>query len=89
MQFFKTFVSTLFVATAIAMPAPDADVDDLEIRAPEFENLDPAVAELLTLAVEAGDGLEARTLEARGWLCNAACKVSVRPSSDIPFEVSI
>lgn len=43
---------TLFVAAAIAVATPDADVNDLEARAPEFANLDTAIAGLISLVAE-------------------------------------
>lgn len=78
MKFSKTFLSSLFVAAAVATPTPD-NTDADEVSAP-FENFDPLTGDLLTRAVEMGGGLESRDLETRDWvnnICDDYCVISV------------
>lgn len=78
MQFSKTFLSSLFVAAAVASPTPDNTYAN-EVRA-LFENIDPLTSELITRVVEMGSGLESRDLKSRDWVnnvCDSACVISV------------
>lgn len=67
MKFFQTFLSSVFVAVAIAAPAPEAE-----------SNIDSLMTEFVSRAAEVEGVLEARDLEARAPLiCDLACKASV------------
>ena len=87
MQFSKTFLSSLFVAAAVATPTP-VNTYANEVSAP-FENFDPLTAELLTSVVEMGPGVESRGLETRDWVnnvCDDFCVISVEISKHRPKE---
>lgn len=84
MQFFKVIISSLLVAAAIAAPAPEANSRPVEARVPEFGNVEPLMAELISRAAEVEGTLEARA----PILCDIACKGSVRNLiiSNPPFK---
>lgn len=77
MQFFKAFITTIFIAAPMALAAPRP-----EDSGPT--DLDSLIAEIVNLAdVDVEVGVEARDLEARqGWTCNflggdKGCQVKV------------